>query len=65
VSVDTIKRFPGARVKFCGNVLYCANERTFAENLSICMQALSLITGMSIDELSTSELLTIEAYRSS
>jgi hypothetical protein len=58
--------FQGARVKFQGNVLYCSEHRTFGENVEVCFQALSLITGCSVTELSqNTEGITVEAYRSS
>ena len=61
---DVSKHFPSARVQFLANVLYCSHHRTFDENLFACMQALSLITGMSIAELSQSEEIKVEAFRS-
>ncbi len=62
---DVSKHFPGARVTFFGNILYCSHYRTFDENVFACMQALSLLTGMSITELSQSEEIKVEAFRSS
>ena len=63
--VKKYEAFPGARVKFFGNVLHCEQHRTFAENLVTCMNALAMITGLSVEELSQSEQITVEAYRSS
>ncbi len=56
--------FHSARVKFAGNVLYSANCRSFTENVAVCFQALSLLTGLSVEELEhNTEGITIEAYR--
>ena len=58
--------FSAARIKFEGNVLHSASCRTLAENVAICFQALSLLTGLSVEELEhNTEGITIEAYRSS
>lgn len=52
-----------ARVKYQGNVLYCAQHRTFGENLAACMAALVFLTGEPEDAMS--DQLIVEAYRSS
>lgn len=58
--------FSAARVRFQGMVLRSAEHRTFAENLAVCFQALSLLTGLSVEELEhNTEGITIDAYRSS
>ena len=62
---NVLSNLIGARVTFHSSVLCCAVHRTFAENLQTAMQALALITGLSIAELSQDETLKIEAYRSS
>lgn len=61
--------FPGARVTFDGfqmNVVCCTAYRTFLENVHACFQALSILSCLSIDDLTNStEGITIEAFRSS
>ena len=60
--VELAGRFPNARIKFYSNVLYCTSQRTFEGNLMTGMSALSMITGLSVDDLSRDEQLTVEAY---
>ncbi len=62
-----LRAMPGARLTYGLTRLYCARHRTFAENMQTAMDALMLLTGLTVQELMSEEEpeLTIEAYRSS
>ncbi len=58
---------PGARLTYGLTRLYCARHRTFQENAQTALDALMLLTGLTVKELMSGDEpeLTIEAYRSS
>jgi hypothetical protein len=66
-AATALRAMPGARVTYGLIRLYCSRHRTFAENAQTAVDALVLLTGKTVQELTSDEspTLTIEAYRSS
>ena len=66
-TAQALPAMPGARITYGLTRLYCSRHRTFQENAQTAMDALVLLTGKTVQELTSDDtpVLTIEAYRSS